>query len=174
MKIAYLSLGTNLGDRMQYLKEAVLHLHVHEAINVEKLSSIYETEPVGYTNQPEFLNMVVKISTLLTPMELLEETAAIEKNLGRKRTIRWGPRTIDVDILLYDRLKLETDVLQIPHPRLTERAFVLIPLAEIHPKLAIPDSKLTFAEQIRQIPDKEGVRIWKQNNGEGKFELFES
>ena len=171
---AFLSLGTNIGNRQKYLHDALLLLDRHQAIKVESLSSIYETEPVGYTNQAEFLNMVAEITTSLTPVNLLKETAEVEKRLGRKRTFRWGPRTIDIDILLYDRVELETDVLEILHPRITERAFVLIPLAEIHPSLAIPGKQSSLAEYIRQNPDKEGVRLWKQNYGEGKFELFES
>lgn len=175
MHQAFLSLGTNIGNREKFLHEALLLLDQHNAIEVKSLSSIYETEPVGFTNQDDFLNMVAEINTSLEPQELLKETTTIEKALGRKRIFRWGPRTIDIDILLFDRVELEIDILQIPHPRLIERAFVLVPLAEIHSSnLAIPGAEFSLTEYIQQNPDKEGVRLWKQNNGEGKFGLFES
>lgn len=170
----YIGLGTNVGDRMAQLRDALFLLEDQTKIIIEHLSSIYETDPVGYTDQPNFLNMVAEISTDFSPDELLKVTSAIEKRLGRKRVVRWGPRTIDLDILLYDQVKVETDVLQIPHPRLAERAFVLIPLAELYPDFDVPGSKLPLTEFIKQIPDKEGVRLWKQNNGGEKFALFES
>lgn len=173
-KRAYIALGANLGNRPQCLYRALLSLDEHPGIVVNSLSSIYETDPVGYTDQPNFLNMVAEVSTNLSPEELFQATSAVESELGRKRTVRWGPRIIDLDILLYDQVKIDTATLQIPHPRMFERAFVLMPLAEITPALHIPGSKLLLADYIKQIPDKEGVRLWKQNNGEGKFALFES
>lgn len=174
MSRAYIGLGTNLGDRMKQLYDALILLKDNSEITVEKLSSVYETDPLGYTDQPNFLNMVVEISTEFSPKELLAATSAIEERLGRRRVVRWGPRTIDLDILLFDQVNIKTDALQIPHPRLAERAFVLIPLAEIHPSFRAPGSKLPLAEFIKLIPDKEGVRLWKQNNGGEKFALFES
>jgi 2-amino-4-hydroxy-6-hydroxymethyldihydropteridine diphosphokinase len=171
---AYIALGTNLGERLHYLHRAVLLLDNHPHIEVEQLSSIYETDPVGVVDQPDFLNMVSCVSTSLSPHDLLTVTSGIETKLGRERSVRWGPRTIDLDILLYDQVNLKTDVLEIPHPRMFERAFVLIPLAEINPRLHIPESNIPLRDIIQQIPDKEGVRLWKQNCGEEKFALFES
>ncbi|HET7521963.1 MAG TPA: 2-amino-4-hydroxy-6-hydroxymethyldihydropteridine diphosphokinase [Bacillales bacterium] len=171
---AYIGLGTNLGDRKSHLHRALRLLDSHRHVVVERLSSIYETDPVGYLNQEKFLNMAAKVSTTLTPNELLDVISHIERELGRKRAVRWGPRTIDLDILLYDRLHIKTERLQIPHPRMCERAFVLIPLAEIAPDVCIPGARVSPGQRVKQISDKEGVRLWKQNSGEGKFALFES
>lgn len=173
MKV-YLGLGTNLGDRMTHLRNALTLLGRQRGLSVERLSSIYETDPVGYVNQGAFLNMAVEIATTLTPDQLLDVTSSIENKLGRKRTIRWGPRAIDLDILLYDDLHIKTERLEIPHPRMECRAFVLIPLGEIAPALRIPGNARSLAELVKQTPDKEGVRLWKQNDGEGKSALFEN
>ncbi|HET7581016.1 MAG TPA: 2-amino-4-hydroxy-6-hydroxymethyldihydropteridine diphosphokinase [Bacillales bacterium] len=171
---AFIGLGSNIGDRMGQLHKALTLLDEYPKVTVTRLSSIYETDPVGYTDQTNFLNMVAEVSTDLSPHELLETALAVEKRLGRKRSVRWGPRTIDLDILVYDQVNIETDVLHIPHPRMRERAFVLIPLAEMNPAFHIPGSQLPLTDYIQQIPDREGVRLWKQNNGGGKFALFES
>lgn len=174
MTEAYVALGTNLGDRLYYLHQAVSLLDNHPQIEVKQLSSIYETDPVGFVDQPDFLNMVTCVCTDLSPHVLFGITSGIEAKLGRKRSVRWGPRTIDIDILLYNQIHLKTDTLEIPHPRMFERAFVLIPLAEINPRLHIPESNIPLRDYIQQIPDKEGVRLWRQNRGEEKFALFES
>ncbi|HET7657945.1 MAG TPA: 2-amino-4-hydroxy-6-hydroxymethyldihydropteridine diphosphokinase [Bacillales bacterium] len=173
-KKTYIALGANVGDRLDSLHQALLMLDENPEIHVNRLSSIYETDPVGYTDQPNFLNMVAEVSTTLSPLDFFHITSTVETQLGRERTVRWGPRVIDLDILLYDNLRMETDLLQIPHPRMVERAFVLIPLAEINPELRIPDQQSTIADYISQISDKEGVRLWRQNNGEEKYALFES
>jgi 2-amino-4-hydroxy-6-hydroxymethyldihydropteridine diphosphokinase len=161
---AYLSLGTNIGDRLYYLREAVKALYKHEEICVEEISSIYETDPVGYVDQANFLNIVAKISTSLSPINLLETMQSIELQLGRKREIHWGPRTIDLDILLYNNENVDTDTLIIPHPRMYERNFVLVPLVELGVDIS----------QNENVNLREGVRIWKRKNGGGVFELFES
>lgn len=163
--IVYISLGTNVGNRENYLKEAIEELGHHPSIEVQIVSSIYETDPVGYLDQPNFLNLVVKIFTNLTPQELLEVTQTIENKLGRKREIRWGPRTMDLDILLYNQENVETDQLRIPHPRMFERSFVLIPLKEINSQIEVENNKL--------LEDK-GVRLWKRKNGGEEFEHLES
>lgn len=131
MNIAYLSLGSNLGNRKQYIESAVNKLNENENITVKKVSSIYETEPVGFTKQNKFLNIVVEIETSLEPLELLRQCQKIENDLGRVRIIRWGPRTIDIDIIIYEDYIIESNTLTIPHPRMKEREFVLIPLNEI-------------------------------------------
>lgn len=161
---SYISLGTNIGDREGFLKKAIQEIGQHEEIIVEQVSSIYETDPVGYLDQDPFLNLVIKISTTLTPLQLLEVTQSIEQNLGRKRELRWGPRTIDLDILLYNQENIEVEHLRIPHPRMFERSFVLIPLKEINPSLKV-ENKL--------LEDK-GVRLWKQKNGGEELGLLES
>ncbi|WP_046173328.1 2-amino-4-hydroxy-6-hydroxymethyldihydropteridine diphosphokinase [Domibacillus indicus] len=157
----YLSLGTNIGDREAQLKEAVRLLSNHQEIGVLAVSSVYETDPVGFTDQPPFFNIVVKAETSLAPHELLSVCMEIEKELGRQRLIRWGPRTIDLDILLYNHDNIKSDSLIIPHPRMGERAFVLIPLAEIDASLELPDTCLPLEHYLQNVQGKEGVRLWK-------------
>ncbi len=129
--IAYLSLGSNLGDRLVYLREALRYLERHESIELEAISSIYETDPVGMTDQPAFLNIAVRLNTSLSPMELLHLCQETENHFQRERIIHWGPRTLDIDLLIYDHLVLNTPELILPHPRMEEREFVQIPLREI-------------------------------------------
>lgn len=128
---AYLSLGSNMGDRLNYLSRAASLLKENREILRLQASSVYETEPVGYENQDDFLNCCIGIDTVLEPYELLELTSGIEEELKRERNIRFGPRTIDVDILLFDRINQDDEKLTIPHPRMYERAFVLVPLKEL-------------------------------------------
>ena len=118
--------------------------------------------------------MAVKVSTTLSAVELLDLCLSIEKELGRIREFRWGPRIIDLDILLYNKENIEMEKLQVPHPRMVERAFVLIPLLEIDRSLVLPISYAPLVEVLDEIPDKEGVRLWKQINGEDASALFES
>jgi 2-amino-4-hydroxy-6-hydroxymethyldihydropteridine diphosphokinase len=172
--IAYLSLGSNLGDRLDYLKSAIQALDSHPDIKVASTSSVYETDPVGYTDQGKFLNLAVKIETSLGAEALLDTCLNIEKSLGRVREIKWGPRTIDLDILLYNNENIETDRLVIPHPRMHERLFVLIPILEIDPFLKIPTNDKPLIDLIEQIPNKKGVRLWKQTSGEDAYAHFGS
>lgn len=157
---AYLSLGTNLGDRAYYLARAVEALTEHPAIQVLARSSIYETEPWGLPDQPQFWNLVLQVETDLPPLELLKFCQHIETELGRKRLVRWGPRTIDIDILLYDNISSDLPELTLPHPRMEERAFVLIPLREIAPQLRLPSghliTELTGEGQVRKLPGSGG------------------
>ncbi|HWO94976.1 MAG TPA: 2-amino-4-hydroxy-6-hydroxymethyldihydropteridine diphosphokinase [Bacillus sp. (in: firmicutes)] len=170
--IAFIALGSNLGDRFQYLQDAIVHLNNHESIELINTSSIYETDPVGYEEQSAFLNMVVKIRTSLLSLPLLELLQEIERAHGRKRDIRWGPRTLDLDILLFNQENIETEQLKIPHPRMTERAFVMIPLFEVDPGVRIPNQAHSISSIIDSLQDKEGVRVWKQRNGEDVYALF--
>ncbi|WP_078414581.1 2-amino-4-hydroxy-6-hydroxymethyldihydropteridine diphosphokinase [Priestia abyssalis] len=170
--IAFISLGSNLGDRFQYLKEAVMQLNNHESVELINMSSIYETDPIGYEEQSAFLNMVVKICTSLSPVSLLTRLQEIEREHGRKRDIRWGPRTLDLDILLFNQENIETEQLEIPHPRMTERAFVMIPLFEVDHDVQIPNQAHSISSIIDSLQDKEGVRVWKQKNGEDVYALF--
>jgi 2-amino-4-hydroxy-6-hydroxymethyldihydropteridine diphosphokinase len=130
---AYLALGSNLGDRVAYLQHAIDGLAATEGIDVVAVSRVYATEPVGGPTQDDYLNAVVAIDTMLTPHELLGVAHAIEDSAQRVRAVRWGPRTLDVDVLLYDDIKLDDDVLTIPHPRMWERDFVLVPLHDVAP-----------------------------------------
>src|SRR5690606_974755 len=127
---AFISLGSNMGDREAFLKKAIDSLGNNENIIIEKLSSIYETDPVGYTDQDCFLNMVVQIKTGLSPIELLRVCLNIEEELGRVRVSRWGPRVIDLDIIFYSDENISVERLQVPHPRLQERVFVIVPPLE--------------------------------------------
>ncbi len=138
MNEAYLSLGSNLGDRKRQLQEAVRLLRANPAISNVKISSIYETAPVGYLDQGAFLNLAVRLETDLSPLDLLAVCQEVERNLQRERLVRWGPRTVDLDILLYGQEQLATDELTIPHPRMYERAFVLVPLRDLLPSLVMP------------------------------------
>lgn len=168
----YLALGSNIGDRESYLIKAIKRVNKNEYIQVENISSIYETDPVGFTDQAQFLNMVVKIKTDLSAIELLVELQKIEKELDRKREVKWGPRTLDLDILLFNHENIEAEELIVPHPRMQERAFVLIPLYELDKTVSIPTIEQPIKTIIDQLHDKEGVRIWKQKNGVDVFALL--
>jgi 2-amino-4-hydroxy-6-hydroxymethyldihydropteridine diphosphokinase len=173
-KEAYVALGSNMGNREGYLKRAIQNIHLHPLIDVVNISSIYETAPIGYTDQAEFLNMVIKLNTDLSAFELLSVLQDIEKLLDRKREVKWGPRTLDLDILLYNHENIVAEQLIVPHPRMHERAFVLIPLFEINENISIPTVEESLITIIDQLSDKEGVRIWKQKNGVDVFAPSES
>lgn len=158
MSVCYLGLGSNLGDREQFLRQAVSSLADLPETMVLQISSIYETEPVGFTEQEAFLNAAVKLKTGLSPENLLLACQAIEQQLKRVRSLKWGPRTIDIDILLYEDLQLCSPVLTIPHPLLDERLFVLIPLAEISPSLTW--NGLTVQQRINLLRP-EGITYYK-------------
>jgi 2-amino-4-hydroxy-6-hydroxymethyldihydropteridine diphosphokinase len=150
----YLALGSNLGQRQANLTAALGQLRVF--ISLQKISALYETEPVGYHDQPAFLNIACSGYTSLSPQELLAHLKMIEQQLGRQTTFRNGPRTIDIDILLYDDLVLTQENLVIPHPRMRERAFVLVPLAEIAATLHDPVNGHTI-EDLQQAIGHQGV-----------------
>ncbi|HEY7195557.1 MAG TPA: 2-amino-4-hydroxy-6-hydroxymethyldihydropteridine diphosphokinase [Gaiellaceae bacterium] len=140
---AYIGLGANLGDREAALRQALELLTDEPGVTVSAVSTFRETEPVGYLDQPRFLNAAAELETELGPRELLERLLAVELELGRERTgQRFGPRTIDLDLLLYGDRVVEEPGLAIPHPRMAERTFVLEPLAELDPDLALPDGRL--------------------------------
>ena len=154
--LAYLGLGTNLGDRESYLAQALKELAGLPTIEIGTVSSIYETAPVGLTDQPDFLNLVVSVRTTLSPRELLDALLNIENKMGRVRTVRWGPRVIDLDLLLYGDAVVETPELTVPHPRLSERSFVLMPLAEIAPNLVLPGQEETVEKLSEKLLLKPG------------------
>lgn len=152
--VAYLGLGTNEGDRRHNLTAALAALA--GIAQVEAVSRVYESEPVGVTDQPHFWNMVARVRTTLLPSELLAKLQHIERELGRRETVRWGPRPIDIDILLYGDSTYDSEVLEIPHPRMMERAFVLRPLSELdatlrHPRTGTPLVQADPAGEARPL-----------------------
>jgi 2-amino-4-hydroxy-6-hydroxymethyldihydropteridine diphosphokinase len=161
-KKIYLGLGTNVGDRLQQLQGAIQCLHHTAGIDVTRRSSIYQTAPIGYRDQPDFYNMVIEIESVLTPMQLLTTILHIEQKYHRVREVRWGPRTMDIDILLYGSHCIQSDDLQIPHPRMKGRAFVLIPLYELVGNQVLPGTDHTLQEWIAWLSPKQKIRIMRQ------------
>lgn len=162
MNEVFISIGSNIGERHVYIEGAIQALGERTDTTVEKVSSVYETAPVGYTDQADFLNVVIYIRTELSAADLLIACQDIEQALGRERTIRWGPRTVDLDILLYNQEQIETETLIVPHPRMAERAFVLIPLVEISPDIVNPVSGKLYSTE--EAVGDTGVNIWLKVN----------
>jgi 2-amino-4-hydroxy-6-hydroxymethyldihydropteridine diphosphokinase len=154
MSRAYLGLGSNIGDKTANLKSAAALISADDKTRIVASSSMYSTAPVGYLDQDDFVNAVIEVETTLEPHALLELCQAAEKALRRIRKIRWGPRTLDVDVLLYDNLVSGDPVLTLPHPRMLERAFVLVPLAEIAPGLVVSGRRVD--EWLKEI-GSEGI-----------------
>jgi 2-amino-4-hydroxy-6-hydroxymethyldihydropteridine diphosphokinase len=159
-----LGLGSNVGDREFNIITAIRQLDQYSGIRIAKLSSLYETKPVGVIHQANFLNAVVSLNTTLQPYLLLKACLAIEAQMGRVRKERWGPRNIDIDILSYHNVFIQDEVLEIPHPRLHERAFVLVPLKEIAGNVPIIRG-LTPNELLQQIGDSDVVLFKKVDIG---------
>jgi len=151
----FLSLGSNVGDRARNLRAALEALDGSEGIRLRRVSGCYETEPIGVKDQPAFLNVAAEIETVLQPLELLNAVKDVERGLGRIPSVRWGPRLIDIDIVLWGSRVIDTDRLSVPHPRFRSRAFVLAPLAEIAPDAVDPVTGLTVAE-LAASPDATG------------------
>ena len=159
MTTVYLGLGSNVGVRENNLRQALKFLTGHGDA-VQQVSPVYETDPVGYADQPAFLNCVCLLETDLKPDDLLSTVKGIEGLVGRTPTFQNGPREIDIDILLYGDVMMDTETLIIPHARIEERAFVLVPLADIAPDVMHPVSGNTVTEMLASVDGKDGVRLW--------------
>jgi len=155
---AFLGLGSNLGNRVENIRSAVRLMSNNPDIRIIAVSSFYESAAIGYTDQPDFVNTVIEIETTLPAMELLGFVLQTENTLGRIRNQRWGPRVIDIDILIYDELTMRTDALTVPHPRMLERAFVIVPLAEIEPHLVLQNGR-TAEETAACLTDQRVTRM---------------
>ena len=174
MNDVYLSIGTNIGERYENLQQAIQLLMDTDGIEVVRISSVYETAAVGFTDQADFLNIAVYIKTIHSSSGVLAICQSIENELGRVREFRWGPRIIDLDILLYNHENIETESLIVPHPRMYERAFVLVPLIDITPIVEQEQLRLAH-ETFRQLDcEKEGITLWKTIDGVGEFVRSES
>ena len=161
MVTAYLGLGSNLGDRLKNLQDASELLDtLDDGVRVLRSSNVYETEPWGLADQPKFLNSVLEIAAAVSPKRLLELAKQVEQTLGREWSPRYGPRLIDMDILLYGDAIVEQPDLQIPHPRMELRAFVLVPLAELANGAVHPISGLTIEQMSKEVDGKGGVALW--------------
>jgi len=158
LKIVYLGLGSNLGDRRAHLADATARL-ASGHLRILRASSIYETEPRDLRNQPWFLNQVIEAETDLFPRQLLARVLKVEREMGRKRIVPNGPRTIDIDILLFGASVMKIPELEIPHPRMTERRFVLEPLGELAPDLRHPVTRATVREMLARVSDQSARRI---------------
>ncbi len=157
MAIVYIGLGSNVGDREGHLADVYHLLQQHPAIAVDAVSSCYRSAPMGVTDQASFLNAVARLQTTLSPRSLLAVTQAIERRVGRTPTYRWGPRVVDIDLLLYDSLQLRSPDLSIPHVEIQNRAFVLVPLLELAPDLSLPSGH-PLQKILADLPDFEDVQ----------------
>ena len=155
----YLSVGSHLGDRAEYIRQAIEYVGASDKIQLKSVSSLYETPPWGNINQPSFLNGAFSLVSTISPQELLGLCQSVEQSLGRVRHEHWGPRTIDIDLLYIDGMRLNTPELVLPHPYMLERAFVLVPLVEIAPDLLIDG--LSVKEHLNKLSDGDTVVLWR-------------
>ncbi len=158
MRRAYLGLGANLGDRERNLREAIARLRAAEGVNFLRQSRVYQTEPMHITDQPEFLNMVVEVEVAddMSARRLLGLVKGIEQDIGRRHRERWGPREIDIDILLFGDERIIEDDFEVPHPRMWERGFVVVPLADLAPDLQAPTGE-GIGSLARRLAQEQGV-----------------
>ena len=159
MAVAYVGLGSNLGDRADNIRKALDMLDEFDSVSVLVVSSFYETEPEGYEDQDWFVNAAAQIETSLPPVELLKLFKEIEQAVGRQENVRWGPREIDLDLLLYDELSLRSPDLVVPHPQMHQRAFVLVPLAEIAADALNSTLGKTVGTLLAELQTTKSVRI---------------
>ena len=155
----YLSVGSNLGDRAEYIRQAIEYVGASDKIQLKSVSSLYETPPWGNINQPSFLNGAFSLVSTISPQELLGLCQSVEQSLGRVRHEHWGPRTIDIDLLYIDGMRLNTPELVLPHPYMLERAFVLVPLVEIAPDLLVDG--VSVKEHLDKLADVDTVVLWR-------------
>lgn len=162
MTTAYLSIGSNIGERLKFIEQAVSFLGLCEEIDVVQTSALYETEPWGVKDQNWFLNVAVEINTTLSPQDLLVKCNQIESTLGRNRDVekRWGERTVDIDIVFYGKQIINTDILVVPHTRMHERAFVLVPMLEIAPEFVHPIFNKSMVDLYESLVDVEDVFLY--------------
>lgn len=162
MTTAYLSIGSNIGERLKFIEQAVSFLGLCEEIDVIQTSALYETEPWGVKDQNWFLNVAVEINTTLSPQDLLVKCNQIESTLGRNRDVekRWGERTLDIDIIFYGKEIINTDILVVPHTRMHERAFVLVPMLEIAPEFVHPIFNKSITDLYESLVDVEDVFLY--------------
>ena len=158
MRNIFLCLGSNIEDRLGFLQSAIHHIGELTKTSVLKVSSVFQTEPVGKKDQPDFLNVAAEIQSELLPRVLLEQLKSVEMRLGRKRTERWGPREIDIDILYYGNLVVDENDLKVPHAEVANRRFTLIPLEEIAPDFRDPVRNLTVSALLQACSDQSAVR----------------
>ena len=164
MANAYVGLGSNLGDKTENIRRALDMLDSADDVSVLIVSSFYETEPEGYEDQDWFVNAVSQIETALSPPELLKLFKEIEQSIGREESVRWGPRKIDLDLLLYDQLCFESQKITVPHPRMHQRAFVLVPLAEIAANIIHPVLGKTIEDLLGELVTAKNVRLLKKES----------
>ena len=156
-ELAYIGIGSNLGNRSAFLAAGLAELTAIAGVDLEAVSSVYETAPVGYLDQPSFLNAVFSARTALPPLELLRAMQRIESDHQRQRQIHWGPRTLDLDLLLYGPVQFETEELTLPHPHLAERLFVLAPLCEIAPDLRHPATGESLTASLQRLDGDQSI-----------------
>ncbi|RCX11266.1 2-amino-4-hydroxy-6-hydroxymethyldihydropteridine diphosphokinase [Anaerobacterium chartisolvens] len=157
----YIALGSNLGERESNLRNAVEHISNIDGLTVDKLSHIYETDPVGYLEQDRFLNMVIAAATDIEPLELLGKLQGIEDRMGRTREIHWGPRTMDIDMLIYGDKKINLPCLKIPHPQMLKRAFVLIPFKDVYDCPEVLGADIN--KLIQSCGDRDGIKLYRKS-----------
>lgn len=173
----YIAIGSNMGDREHQIMEAIASIHAWDQTEVVRISPIYETDPVGYTEQDPFLNIMIYVETKLEPLPLLRALLQLELQLGRdrsKQSKRFGPRVIDLDVLLYDDIMMDNEELILPHPRMMERAFVLVPLQHVIAPSHAKYAEITSLAAAMQQSGKEGVNLWKTTNWHKELEHSES
>ncbi len=156
----FVGLGSNLGERLENILQALEFIQGMPLTKILDYSSVYETAPVGYRAQGNFLNQVIQITTGQTPVSFLEKSLVIEKKLGRRRRIKWGPRTLDVDLLFWGNLVVQTDALVLPHPQIESRRFVLEPLCEIAPQFVTPLNQKTVQQLRDECADRNAVTLY--------------
>ena len=159
-KIAYIGIGSNLGDRLGYIQQSVTMLSSFVGIDVLETSGFYETEPYGFKEQNWFVNAIIKIKTTLLPIDLLHACQSVEEKLGRVRGKKWGPRTIDLDILFYDDLVVNSDILTIPHPGMKDRAYCIVPMLELDENFIHPVLKKTMLQIHSDLESDDEVFLY--------------